>query len=53
MACAVRKRSRAHTEGASMNEKKTNRSQEVEIDLSRLANAVMNKSWLVGIVAVV
>ena len=36
-----------------MNEKKTNRSQEVEIDLSRLANAVMNKSWLVGIVAVV
>ena len=36
-----------------MNENIKERNEEIEIDLQRLANAVMNKSWLVGIVAVV
>ena len=36
-----------------MNEKMTEKNQEIEIDLQRLINAVVNKSWLVGIVAVV
>ena len=36
-----------------MNENIKDRNEEIEIDLQRLVNAVMNKSWLVGIVAVV
>ena len=36
-----------------MNEKITERNEEIEIDLQRLLNAVLNKTWLVAIVAVV
>ena len=35
-----------------MNEKMTERNDELEIDLQRLLNAVLNKAWVVGIVAV-
>ena len=33
-----------------MNEKMTERNDELEIDLQRLLNAVLNKAWVVGIV---
>ena len=36
-----------------MNETIREKNEEIEIDLSRLLNAVLNKAWLVGIVAVV
>ena len=36
-----------------MDEKTINKNEELEIDLSRLLGALMNKAWLIGIVAVV
>ena len=36
-----------------MNENITEKNEEIEIDLSRLLGAVLNKAWLIGIVAVV
>ena len=36
-----------------MNENMKETNEEIEIDLQRLMNAVVNKSWLVGIVAVI
>ena len=36
-----------------MNEKKTNQTEEVEIDLQRLFAALMGRAWLIGLVAVI
>ena len=36
-----------------MDEKTVNKNEEIEIDLSRLFGAVVNKAWLVGVVALV
>lgn len=35
-----------------MDEKTMNRNEEIEIDLSRLMGAVLKKSWLIAVVAV-